>query len=99
MRESPSLRLIELIEARGATVDYHDPFLPVIGVTREYPRLAGRRSAPLSPATIAAYDAVVIATDHDSIDYRALVQAARLLIDTRNACRRAGVASEKVVKA
>ena len=44
MRESPSLKLIELLEARGATVDYHDPYIPVIPKTREHAELAGRRS-------------------------------------------------------
>jgi UDP-N-acetyl-D-glucosamine dehydrogenase len=99
MRESPALRLIELLEGRGAKVEYHDPHIPVIGPTREYPRLAGRRSAPLSPETVGACDAVLIATDHDAIDYRALVETAKIVVDTRNACRRAGVASDKVVKA
>jgi UDP-N-acetyl-D-glucosamine dehydrogenase len=99
MRESPALRLIELLEGRGAKVEYHDPQIAVIGPTREYPHLAGRRSAPLSRETIGACDAVLIATDHDGIDYRALVENAKLVVDTRNACHRAGIASDKVVKA
>jgi UDP-N-acetyl-D-glucosamine dehydrogenase len=53
----------------------------------------------LEPASIAGYDAVLIATDHDCVDYRAVVEAARLVIDTRDACRRAGVSDDRVVKA
>jgi len=100
MRESPSLKLIELIEARGAHCDYHDPFIAVIPVTREHAALAGRRSVSLDRATLAGYDAVLIATDHDSVDYGEVVAYAKVLVDTRNACRKAGVANDrKVVRA
>jgi UDP-N-acetyl-D-glucosamine dehydrogenase len=99
MRESPSLKLIEMIEARGAEVDYHDPFIPVIPPTREHAALAGRKSVPLEAQTVAGYDAVLIATDHDDVDYRSLVANAKAVIDTRNACRKAGIRDDKVVKA
>ena len=99
MRESPSLKLIELLEQRGGAVHYHDPFIPVIAKTREHAELAGRRSVPLEPALVGSYDAVLIATDHDGIDYAALVEHAKLVIDTRNACARAGVFGPKIVKA
>lgn len=99
MRESPSLRLIELLESRGATVTYHDPFVPVIPPTREHPALTGRTSQPIGATDVAAYDVVLIATDHDSIDYKLLAQNARLIVDTRNACAKAGVTSGKVIKA
>ena len=99
MRESPSLKLIELLEQRGGTVDYHDPFIPVIAKTREHAELAGRRSVPLEPAIVGGYDAVLIATDHDGIDYSALVEHAKVVIDTRNACARAGIFGPKIVKA
>jgi len=99
MRESPSLRLIELIEQRGAIADYHDPFVPVIPLTREHAALAGRRSVDLGDGAIGAYQAVLIATDHDAIDYKALVAEARLVIDTRNACERNDALAEHVVKA
>jgi UDP-N-acetyl-D-glucosamine dehydrogenase len=99
LRESPSLKLIDLIEARGATVDYHDPFIPVIPSTRAHPTLAGRRSVPLDEATIGTYDAVLIATDHDGLDYRLIAKTARVTVDTRNACARAGVTADQIVKA
>jgi UDP-N-acetyl-D-glucosamine dehydrogenase len=99
VRESPSLRLIELIEERGAACDYHDPFFPEIPPTRDHAALAGRRSVPLDPPALCAYDAILIATDHDEVDYRAVVAHASLVVDTRNACEKAGIRDAKVVKA
>src|SRR5262249_43704936 len=99
MRESPSLKLIEIIEARGAIADYHDPFIPTIPRTRDHAPLAGRCSVALTPEVIAGYDAVLIATDHDDVDYGAVVKHAKLVVDTRNACARAGFAGDSVIKA
>jgi UDP-N-acetyl-D-glucosamine dehydrogenase len=99
IRESPSLKLIELIEARGAACDYHDPFVPAIGPTREHPSLAGRRSVTLDAGAVASYDAVLIATDHDAVPYGMLAAHAPVVVDTRNACAKAGVVGRNVVKA
>lgn len=99
MRESPALRLIEILEARGATTDYHDPHVPVIPKTREHAALTGRKSVPLADTAVAGYDVVLIATDHDAVDYQALAEVAKLVVDTRNACARAGIARANVVKA
>jgi UDP-N-acetyl-D-glucosamine dehydrogenase len=99
IRESPSLRLMELLEERGAKAEFHDPFAPVIPRTRKHGPLAGRKSVKLTAKTIGSFDAVLIATDHDDIDYKALVKAARLVIDTRNACARHGVAGRNIIKA
>ncbi|MCC5875606.1 MAG: nucleotide sugar dehydrogenase [Candidatus Sumerlaeia bacterium] len=83
LRESPTLKLIDLLEERGAATAYHDPHIPEIKPTREYPHLEGRKSIPLDSA--GEYDCVVIATNHGCIDYQALAQSARLIVDTRNA--------------
>jgi UDP-N-acetyl-D-glucosamine dehydrogenase len=99
MRESPALRLIELLEARGAHVDYFDPFVPDIPPTREHAPLTGRTSRPWSADLAGLYEAVLIATDHDGVDYGAVVASAALVVDTRNVCRRAGIHSPKVVLA
>lgn len=99
IRESPSLRLIEIIEERGAKVDYYDPYVTVIPMTREHASLAGRQSAPFDAANIANYDAVLVATDHDSVDYQFLVRNAKIVVDARNACARNGAFAENVVKA
>jgi UDP-N-acetyl-D-glucosamine dehydrogenase len=99
MRESPALRLIELLEARGAEVAYHDPFVPVIPLSREHAALTGRRSEAWSPDLARRFDAALIVTDHDGVDYAALVESTPLVVDSRNACRRAGVCSANVVLA
>jgi UDP-N-acetyl-D-glucosamine dehydrogenase len=99
MRESPGLRLIELIEARGAQVDYFDPYIPVIPATREHAHLTGRRSIAWDRPVVGGYDAVLIATDHDNVDYGELVGCAKLVVDTRNACARRGLIGDHIVKA
>ena len=99
MRESPALRLIELLEARGASVEFYDPFVPVIPPTREHASLSGRKSVAWSDRLASQYDAALIVTDHDGVDYRSLVKHSALVVDTRNACRRAGIDSETVVLA
>jgi UDP-N-acetyl-D-glucosamine dehydrogenase len=98
-RESPSLRLIELIEHRGATAEYHDPYVAEVPATRQHPKLSGRRSIALSAEKLASYDAVVIATDHDCIDWPLVANSARLVVDTRNACARMGLTGPHIVKA
>jgi UDP-N-acetyl-D-glucosamine dehydrogenase len=98
VRESPSLKLIELIEHRGAKVDFHDPHVAAIPSTRAYPEVKGRKSVDLTPATLDAYDAVIVVTDHDVVDYELVAAHARLLIDTRNVFRRKGIAADQIIK-
>lgn len=98
-RESASFKLIELIEERGGLVDFHDPHAVVVPRTREHPDLAGRKSVELTPEAVGAYHAVLISTDHDAVDYKALARHARLVVDTRNACARARADMARVVKA
>jgi UDP-N-acetyl-D-glucosamine dehydrogenase len=90
MRESPALKLISLLSNAGADVAYHDPHVPSCD---EYG--LQMRSVAYEPA---AYDCVVIATDHHSIDYEQLVDDASLVVDLRNATGAKGTASEKVFK-
>ena len=99
MRESPALSLIELIEHAGAFVDYHDPFIPVIPSTRDHAHLAGRKSVAWTANQLATYDAILIATDHDGVDFSLLSAQTMLVVDTRNACARAGVTGSHIVKA
>jgi len=99
VRESPALKLFELLEERGAAVAYHDAHVPAVPQTREHAALAGRASLPLDAATLEAHDAVLIATDHDDVDYALVVRHAPLVVDTRNVCARRGVAGDNVVKA
>jgi UDP-N-acetyl-D-glucosamine dehydrogenase len=83
LRESPALALLEMMEAQGAVVDYYDPFIPLVPITREHASVAGRRS--IAWKDIAGYDAALIATNHDDVDWNALVAACDLVVDTRNA--------------
>jgi UDP-N-acetyl-D-glucosamine dehydrogenase len=87
-RESPALKMIELLQEAGADVSYHDPFVP------ELPEL-GLTAAPLEPA---AADCVVIVTAHSGIDYDDLVQQAPLVVDLRNATGPQGTGNGKVWK-
>ena len=85
LRESPTLKLVELLQNLGAQVDYNDPYIPRLHRTRKYDfRL---QSVPLAPEMLASYDCVVIATDHSCYDYQAIVQQSALVVDTRNATR------------
>ncbi len=99
MRESPALTLIDLLEAQGAKVDYHDPIIAKVKPSREHPHLAGRRSVALSDANLKRSDAVLVVTDHDSIDFKRIGRLASLVVDTRNSMARAGWRGRNVVKA
>ena len=96
LRESPSLKLLELLTSRGALIDYNDPYFPALFKMRHYD-FSQKRSIELTPAMIASYDCVLIATDHTSYDYDAIVRDAQLVVDTRNATRRVKNGREKVV--
>jgi UDP-N-acetyl-D-glucosamine dehydrogenase len=96
MRESPALVIIELLKARRAAVDYYDPYVPVIPKTRAHSDLAGMRSISIDPPTVASYDAVLIVTDHSIIDWQSLVDAAQLVVDTRNATAKVAGGEHKI---
>src|SRR5690242_1357845 len=87
LRESPTLKIMEILKKRGAHFDYNDPFFPQLHKMRHYD-YSDMKSVPLNAETIAKYDAVLIATDHSTYDYGAIVDASKLVIDTRNATRR-----------
>lgn len=95
-RESPSYRLIELLRQGGASVDYHDPFVPKLRPGRKYD--LRMKSVKLAPAHLEKYDAVLIATDHTDVDYDLVGRHAKLVIDTRNAMARAKNPKARVVK-
>jgi UDP-N-acetyl-D-glucosamine dehydrogenase len=88
MRESPALKIIQLIQTAGADVSYHDPHVPEL-------RDLGLKSVPLAPAD---HDCVAIITAHSSIDYDKLVDDAHVVVDFRNATGEKGRTSEKVWK-
>ena len=98
-RESPSYVLMDLLSERGAHLAYYDPYVPVIKPTREYSHWAGKKSAEWNRATIESFDAVLIATNHSSVNYQELADWARCIVDTRNAMGNVPVALGKVWKA
>ena len=95
VRESPSVHLMESLRKWGARVDYSDSNVPVFPVMREHS--FDLASVPLTPGTLAVYDAVLVLTDHSDVDYDMLRQHARLIIDARG--RYSGVTDPKIVQA
>jgi UDP-N-acetyl-D-glucosamine dehydrogenase len=98
-RESPSFRIMELLERQGAEVVFHDPLVAEIGASREHPQFTGRRSVELTEDLFTTIDATVISTDHDAVDYGEVARWSRLVIDTRNVCARYGLTGSHIVKA
>jgi UDP-N-acetyl-D-glucosamine dehydrogenase len=92
VRESPAIDVIRLLEDMGADVYYHDPFVP--SFQHEDVR---HESVALTHAELERSDAVVIVTDHSSIDYQQLVDRASLVVDTRNATARTTAARARIV--
>ncbi|MBC58413.1 MAG: UDP-N-acetyl-D-glucosamine dehydrogenase [Confluentimicrobium sp.] len=94
-RESPALALLKKLEQMGADVDYHDPFFPVMPLTRDHPDLANRLSVPLDAGTLEGYDAVIVTTDHTAVDYGLVAAASKRVFDTRNAFDGRGIAIDR----
>lgn len=99
IRESPSLKIIEILETMGAEVHYYDPLVPVIPKLREHPTLLDRKSVKYEPSVLKGFDAAMITTDHDNLDYRVLVDNCPLVLDCRNVMERKGIHADNVVKA
>jgi UDP-N-acetyl-D-glucosamine dehydrogenase len=92
LRESPALKIIELLQRDGAKVSYNDPYFPSIGSGRHYD--LQMKCAPLTD--LGQYDCALIVTDHSDYDYVKIVREAQLVVDTRNATR--GISSSKIVR-
>ena len=92
LRESPSLTIIELLQKRGAHVEYNDPFFPSVGHGRKY--ALNMTSTPLDE--IPEFDCVVIVTDHSQYNYSKIVAEAKLVVDTRNATK--GIEAANIVR-
>lgn len=85
-RESPAVEIMDLLQAKGADINYSDPHVPTFPRKRDY--YFDLQSTPLTPDSIASYDCLVLATDHDGFDYTQLAQHARLIVDTRGRLER-----------
>ncbi len=97
MRESPAITIIELLLAKGARVAYHDPHIPRLPKMRRS-RLS-MASTPLTAGLLKGQDCVVIVTDHDALDYQAVVDRAKLVVDTRDVTRGIARGRQKIVPA
>jgi len=96
LRESPSIRLIELYREKGAQVSYHDPYCPKMKEMRHQPKYMLEMESVELQKGIDEADVVVIATDHDCIDYQKVVRDAKLVIDTRNATKNVTFGRDKI---
>ncbi|MFN2216035.1 MAG: UDP binding domain-containing protein, partial [Anaerolineales bacterium] len=94
IRESPALDVIGLLKAKGAEVTYHDPYIPSL-VTHEDEHMD---SVTDLMAAVKMADCVVIITNHSDYDYPAIVEAASLVFDSRNALGNQGKDNPKVVR-
>lgn len=99
MRESPSVKLMDLMREQGAKVDFLDPHIESVPRLREYPHLFGLAATPPEDVAAQGYDAILISTDHDAVDYAALADLGIPVIDTRNAFASRGLPMENVTKA
>ena len=99
LRESPTFVLLDLLKKLGAEVAYHDPHIPEIPATREHAHWAGTKSVQWARETISGFDAVVIATAHQSVNYEQLAEWCGCIVDSRNIMAQVQVAPEKIWKA
>jgi UDP-N-acetyl-D-glucosamine dehydrogenase len=97
IKESPGVEILSHLKELGTHICFHDPHCETIPVT--YEGVGGLSSSELSPHLLASVDAVVIVTDHDSVDYEIVSKSARLVIDSRNIMMRKGMDTRNVVKA
>src|SRR5438874_2996552 len=85
MRESPTYKLLDLLKERGAEVAYYDPYIPLIGPTREHAAWKGTRSVRWDRRTIRSFDVSLISTAHKCVNYQELAEWSPTIVDTRNA--------------
>ena len=97
LRESPALKIMELLMQEGAKVDYNDPYIPELKPTRKYNFSA--QSVDLTPDNLSSYDVIIITTNHSSYNHNLIYEHAKIIIDTRNALGSRGQKSKKVWKA
>ena len=98
MRESPSLKLIEIITKNGMYVDFHDDYIKVIPENRDYSHLVGKKSVNLNANNLSKYDLILLSTDHSYLDLNLIYRNSSLIVDTRNAFK-AFKDSKKIIKA
>ena len=81
IRQSPAIRIIKLLEAKGGRIGYSDPYIPIFPIISEHH--SDLTSVVVSSSSIASYDCVIVATNHDDFDYELIQKSADLIVDTR----------------
>ena len=98
MRESPSLRLIELFRDRGCEVKYNDLYVPKLPRTRKYQ--FDMESVEITKESLSDFDLVVLSTDHSDYDYKMIAEYAKLIVDSRNVFAKHYIIDDKkIIKA
>ncbi len=99
VRESPALRVFELLKEKGANVSFYDPFVDELPTHHMPTIIAGEKSIAWDRSKLRNYDAAVILTDHDDVDYAAVSAEIPVIVDTRNVMARKNLTSERVFPA
>ena len=97
MRESPALKIMEILASEGCKLNYYDPYVPELPRTRKYD--FDLKSVNLNKVKNDQYDAALILTNHSDVDYKVIQKKAKVVIDTRNALKIKGLKKGKVYKA
>ena len=97
MRESPSLKLIEIYREKGAKVEYSDPLIPILPKTRKYNY--NMKSVNLTKEKLKSFDLVVLSTDHSIFDYKFIALNSKVIVDSRNAFESKGIKAKNIFKA
>ena len=97
MRESPTLKLIEILKTKGAEVDYSDPYVPKLLPSRHFN--FDMSSVEITKESLSKYDIVLLSTDHTSFDYKFIAENAKIIVDTRNVFEKNGIRKDNIFKA
>jgi len=97
MRESPTLKLIDILRSKGAVVDYSDPYVLKLPPTRHFK--FDLSSVEITKESLSKYDVILLSTDHSDFDYKFISENAKLIVDTRNAFGKKGIIKENIFKA
>ena len=81
-RESPAIKIMDILESKGAKVDYYDPYVSKLSSLRHYPTM-DKVSIEYSPSKISEYDLIIIVTNHSNFNYQEILNNAKLILDTR----------------
>ena len=97
MRESPTLKLIEILISKGVEVNYSDPYVPKLNPSRHFN--FDMSSVEITKESLSKYDIILLSTDHTSFDYKFIAENGKLIVDTRNSFEKNGIKKNNIFKA